>query len=193
MYTTLTSAAIALLACASLGRAGTASVSNACGYDVYLWSVTSGSASMQTLAAGSGSYSEAYREAGDGGVSIKMSNDTSQESVTQFEYTLEGSSLWYDLSNINGYPFMEGGVSLSPSMSSCPPVSCPAGESQCGQVYNAPDDNEATKGCTSDCDLHLTLCSGGSSKRAVEIETREPHSHGHRRHVPPQARALLRL
>lgn len=190
----MTSAAMALLAFASLGRAGTASVTNACSFPVYLWSVSNSAGSMQTLESGSGSYSEAYQTNADGGgISIKISNDTSQESVTQLEYTLQGSNLFYDLSNINGYPFMEGGVSLSPSMSSCNAVSCPPGVAECSGVYNDPNDNEATSGCTSACNLQLTLCSGGSSKRDVEVETREPHSHSHRRHIPPQGRRHVRL
>ncbi|MCJ1412215.1 hypothetical protein MMC19_006308 [Ptychographa xylographoides] len=156
--------AAAVLAFASFAHASKAIVKNGCPFDVYLWSVGSTSGEMQTLPAGTGNYSEAYQTRADGGgISLKLSTDSDAEtSITQFEYTLEPNMLWYDVSNVNGYPFADQGLELKPSHADCRPVVCTAGVT-CTEAYNQPDDNFATAACGPKADLTMTLCPSAPS------------------------------
>lgn len=171
--------AAVLLAARLVSATGNAIVHNQCPYTVYLWSIANTDSPMQTLAANGGQYSETYRVNADGGgVAIKMGSDSNRINVTQFEYTYEsdGSALWYDLSNINGYPFEEYGVTVVPTDSSCRSVSCPAGQNLCGQAYNVPTDNFATAECSSTANTVIVLCSGeadtsGSASASASISS----------------------
>lgn len=172
--TLFTRAAVLLAATRTVSALGTAIVHNQCDFDVYLWSVSDTAGSMQTLSANGGEYSEAYQNNPDGGgISIKVGRDTTGFNITQYEYTLQSGSLWYDLSLINGYPFVEFGVSIIPSDTTCSSVICPAGLELCAAAYMVPDDNFATAECTSSADTVMLLCSGdentsgGSSASAV--------------------------
>jgi hypothetical protein len=188
--------AASLLALApSVLAVGTASVYNNCDYDVYYASVGDTASGMQLL--GAGGYSAMYSEQGVG-VSIKLAtSDSLSGPISQFEYTWSGDSIFFDLSNINGntnsaegYPFAQGGMVITPSMTNdpsnptCEPVSCPAGTLVCSAAYNAPDDPK-TMVCNQDSNLVLTICPGGSAKRSVEL-ARSVHQHQrmHARHYP---------
>jgi hypothetical protein len=157
MYTKSIAAA-ALVTLVPSALAGSAVVHNKCSCDVYLWSISnSASVTMQTLSSGNRSYSEEYQtNPNGGGISIKIAKLESQAEITQFEYTVSGETIFYDVSNINGYPFKAEGLTLAPSVSDCPVVSCPAG-TDCTEAYNQPDDVR-TKGCASTTDLIMTLC-----------------------------------
>ncbi|KAK2763763.1 hypothetical protein FQN54_009380 [Arachnomyces sp. PD_36] len=143
---------------------GNAIINNKCSHDIYLWSIgSSADAEQHTIASGE-TFSENYRTTSNGGgVSLKMSLTESQDEVSQFEYTIVEPQVFYDLSNINGYPFAEGGITIEPSDSSCPSISCEAGEPNCKEAYNQPYDDWATKGCDCSSDLVLNLCASGSS------------------------------
>lgn len=174
---------------------GTASVFNNCDFDVYYAAVSGTAENLQLL--GAGGYSAQYSEQGVG-VSIKLAtNETLSGPISQFEYTWSGDSIFWDLSNINGdtsnsegYPFAQGGILISPSMTNdpsnptCEPVSCPAGTMVCTAAYNQPNDPK-TMVCNQDSNLVLTICPGGSSKRSVEL-ARSVHQHQrmHARHYP---------
>lgn len=165
---------------------GTAIVQNHCEHEVHLWSIADSADEKRTTIQPGGTYSEKYRvNDNDGGVSIKISDEDDQKRATQFEYTLSGGEpkIYYDLSNIDGYPFKDGGVTINPSDESCPTVNCPAGVSHCAEAYNKPDDDHATHGCPIDSDLELILCAGNSkpdSKRTVirNKAARHPHAAG---------------
>lgn len=146
---------------------GQAVVENKCDFPVYLWSVSDQVNPMQTLDANSGNYSESYRTNADGGgISIKISRDQSQDTVTQFEYTLT-NTLWYDVSNINGYPFQDWGLTLVPSEDGCPNVLCAAGVAACSDAYNVPTDNHATSACSTEANTVLVLCSGQADDQSA--------------------------
>lgn len=190
-FTAFTTGAAVLLALAPSAMAlGSATVINNCGYPVYYASVSQGvSASMQQL---QGSYTQGYANENDG-VSIKLSpNDTLSGPVSQFEFTWANGAIAYDLSNINGYPFVSGGMQIVPSMQNdasyptCVDVTCPAGESVCAAAYNNPDD-VATMVCSEDSNLVLTLCPGGSSKRSEPSFQAHVHHRAHARHMPKLA------
>ena len=164
--TAFTGAAVLLTFAPSVMALGAASVVNNCGTPIYYASVSQGqSGSMQEI---DGSYTEQYGQPGDG-VSIKLApSDDLSGPVSQFELTVSGSSIFWDLSNINGYPFSQDGMQVVPSMQhdpanpTCIPVTCPAGETTCSAAYNDPDDTR-TMVCNANSDLTLTLCPSGSS------------------------------
>ena len=159
------SGAAVLLALAPTAMAlGSASVINNCGFPIYYASVgQSQHAEMQQM---QGSYSQQYSQAGNG-ISIKLAPSADGQ-VSQFEFTWADGKINYDLSNIDGYPFAAGGMSLVPSMQgdsanpTCVPIDCPAGNSVCSAAYHAPDDVR-THVCSDSADLVLTMCPGGSS------------------------------
>ncbi|EEH17357.2 hypothetical protein PABG_07518 [Paracoccidioides brasiliensis Pb03] len=141
--------------------AGTAKVQNNCGYPVYLWSVGGDNGQMNVIPPNH-SYAEQYRVARNGGgISLKISKNQNLASITQFEYTLAGNKLFYDISAINGEPFVNDGISLSSPNGNCHKVICPPGESPCKSVYNKPNDDFATHSCSAAADLTLVLCTGG--------------------------------
>jgi len=156
-------AAVALATFIPAALAGKASIENQCDQDVYLWSVGgSASADMVTLPPGK-SYSEKYRfnDLG-GGVSVKLALAKNQGDITQLEYTLDATTVWYDVSNINGNPFAHGGISVKPSDPACSPVVCEAGIVKCREAYNQPTDDHATHACPATSDLNVVLCPGKS-------------------------------
>lgn len=173
--TLLATTAVAALIPATLAGNGRANINNQCKETAYIWSIAdSADAQMVTLSPG-GSYSEIYRvNMNGGGISLKMAATPSQGQVSQFEYTVgdSGSRVYYDLSNINGYPFKDGGISITPSDSSCVPVACDAGVANCHEAYNQPYDDYATHGCPISSDLNLVLCAG-KKRRHVH----HPHYH----------------
>lgn len=150
-------------------NAGAAHVVNNCGTKVYYASTYSdNNAAMQELPARG--FTQAYI---DGvGISIKLSPDGSTSSVAQFEFTLTpGQGVYYDISNINGNPFQQGGTNLVPSIQNdpdfptCVTVNCPAGAGTCTEAYNLPNDL-ATKVCPDTVDLTFNLCPGGGGGNA---------------------------
>lgn len=180
-YSTIATAATLLALAPSVMAVGTAYVVNNCGTEVYFASVAQNGADNMSPLPSSG-FAESYSQPGVG-VSIKLSPESSG-AVTQFEFTWANGDISYDISNINGNPFMSGGMSLTPSMAgasgypSCQTVSCPAGQATCTEAYNLPDD-VATMVCPEDSDLTFTLCPGGPVKR----DESPVHAHGHRMHA----------
>lgn len=160
LYANLAAAAALLLAPLAKAATGEAIVQNECAFPVYLWSVSNVAGPMVTVPVGS-NYTETYRaNPNGGGISIKIADKAdSSDGITQFEYTL-ATTIWYDISNINGYPFEQWGVTLIPSISTCTTKVCPAGITLCADAYNTPDENWATADCDASADLVLVLCSG---------------------------------
>lgn len=160
MYSKLSTAAAILAAASQANALGSAIIKNQCSKNVYLWTVSQFAGEMKTLAPGA-TFSESYLINPDGGgISIKLATEPDQAGpITQYEYTIAGN-LWYDISNINGFPFSDSGLTLTPSTGSCRSMVCPAGVTLCSGVYNQPDDNEATAACDSSADTTLVLCSG---------------------------------
>jgi len=180
-YFTVVSAVLAL---ATGVAASSASVHNDCKEDVYLWSVSSDKTSqMITIAPGS-DYSETYQTPSVGGVSLKLNlNQTCDGSISQFEYTLAGGSIWYDMSNVNcvgeACPFAPYGWYLN-SGKDCPTRSCDAGADVCTGAYNAYNDDVNTLSCADTSDISLYLCtSSPPSKRSANVLEAAPHRHVH--------------
>lgn len=182
--TFLSSAAAVLTLATSVNAAGQAIIKNQCSDNVYLWSVSNTAGDMVTINNG-GTYRESYRTNPDGGgISIKIATQKDLSgAITQFEYTLGSDFLWYDVSNINGYPFMKSGLTAIPSESTCSSIQCPAGVAECAAAYNVPTDNFATAACAPDADMVVVLCSsqqgtsgnaGASSVAASIISSAKP-------------------
>ena len=158
---------------------GNAIVKNSCGNAAYFWSCGDSEGPLVVIAPGS-SHSEAYyTKSGGGGPSLKIASsyasgpklgkapasifDLPQPNITQFEYTVgspgpPSNMVWYDISNINGYPFVNGGLKMTSSDGTVN-VACPAGVQYCQSAYNAPHDDHATGSAAEDNDLTLELCS----------------------------------
>lgn len=181
--------AVASFAPATLakGVVGKAIVENKCGHDAFAQSIADrADAKMHKISPGD-SYTETFKlNDNGGGISIKISDDKDLKEVSQFEYTLsDDGKVFYDLSNIDGYPFKEGGVSITPSDDSCPVVNCEGGVAKCKDAYNHPKDDHATKGCSAETDLHLVLCAGNggskakSKKAEIKKETKKQPRHPH--------------
>jgi len=167
-------AAVALTTFIPAVLGGKANIENQCDQDVYLWSVAgSADVPMLTLPPGK-SYSEKYRlNDNGGGISMKLALDKHKGDITQFEYTLAGGKIWYDVSNINGNPFQDGGIAVKPSDPACSPVVCQAGIVKCREAYNMPYDDHATHACPETADLNVVLCPG---------KTKPPGSAGQKTH-----------
>ncbi|KAL2839089.1 hypothetical protein BJY01DRAFT_219409 [Aspergillus pseudoustus] len=121
---------------------------------------TTGSGGTETLSSGGGSYSENWQTTSDGsGISIKLSTSEDESSVLQFEYTNDGSTLYWDLSSIDldeSSAFVKAGFSASGDSGCSASVNCAAGDADCAESYQNPDDVN-TNSCDSSAQITLTL------------------------------------
>lgn len=142
---------------------GGVTITNNLNQNIYAWSVSNTAGPMLTLNANGGSYSEQWQtNPNGGGISIKMATTPSQADVLQFEYTVSGGTIFWDLSCINmgtSSQFTQYGFAVQPSSSSgsCPSAVCQAGDSQCAAAYLQPSDNAATHGCPLNTGLSLQI------------------------------------
>ncbi|KAJ6095891.1 Secreted thaumatin-like protein calA [Penicillium sp. IBT 16267x] len=127
---------------------------------VYLWTTSNVAGDMVTIESGGGRYYEDWQINSDGGgISIKLSTDTSESSVLQFEYTKEDETIWWDMSSINLLQtslFVLEGFSVTSNDASCSTVTCDAGDANCSQSYQHPDDID-TRSCSSSAAFTLNL------------------------------------
>lgn len=182
---TMSGAAVLLALVPAVMGLGAASVQNNCGVPVYYKVVSTEAEQWAELP--SGGISEPYSDQGQG-FSIKLATSASDSApVSQFEYTWSSDYIAYDLSNINGYPFADGGITVTPSDGSsssyptCVSIDCPAGDSVCSAAYNQPNDTD-TLVCGEDTSITMVLCPSGSMKREEHVlehvhsrKIRHPH------------------
>ncbi|KAL9067456.1 MAG: hypothetical protein Q9161_006888 [Pseudevernia consocians] len=136
---------------AGSGTPGQATIVNKCTFPTYLYVCKQHPATCGanvTLAANTGTYSEPYAPASDGGHSMKISVTEGSGDILQFEYTNEGDGkVSYDLSEVNGNPFGTWGFTLTNTTtdSHCAPpaTSCPA-------IFTDPTDGIPYTALTSD-------------------------------------------
>ena len=112
-----------------------------------------------------------------GGAAVKILTDDAWHlkawdgEVLQFEYDWNSvdHKTWYDISNINGAPFAQHGVWLTPDMHNppgfdvCVETGCVPGgndENGCPGVYFLPD-QEKTHSCPETANFVLDMCTGG--------------------------------
>jgi hypothetical protein len=156
---------VVVLSTSPVNCVGTAFIKNWCDFEVYVWSVANvTNNTINYIAPTIGDFNETYRtNPNGGGISLKIARTPTplfDSDITQFEYTYNTSNprVYYDISNVNGYPFEEWGLALSPSAANCSSVSCDPGVPTCADVYNQPHDDWATKNCDVSANLTLTLC-----------------------------------
>lgn len=132
--------------------------------NVYVWSVgSSADNDMHTVSANGGTYSEDWQTpSGGGGVSLKIATSPDQSDVLQFEYTVGGDTIYWDLSNINmgtDSEFTKFGFAVKPSKpgGDCPSAICKAGDTSCSAAYLVPTDDHATHGCPIDTSFNLEI------------------------------------
>lgn len=127
---------------------------------VYLWTTSNVSSDMETLEAKGGAYYEDWQINSDGGgISIKLATTTDEISVLQFEYTKEDETIWWDMSSINldkTSAFVTNGFSVTSNDASCSTVTCDAGDADCSESYQHPDDID-TRSCSSSAAFTLKL------------------------------------
>ncbi|KAJ5886162.1 uncharacterized protein N7473_008836 [Penicillium subrubescens] len=144
----------------SSSSSGNVQFVNNMGSDIYLWTTSSDPGSMKTLSSGGGTYSEEWQtNSNGGGISIKLSTTQDENSVLQFEYTVDSDTLYWDLSSINldsSSEFIKSGFSVKPSDSSCKTATCEAGDTNCAESYQHPDDVN-TLSCSVDAQYIVTL------------------------------------
>ena len=178
-YSKIALAATPVFAAYAYAGYGNAIVKNSCGDAAYFWSCGDSEGELVVIGPGS-SHSEAYyTKSTGGGPSLKIASsyasgpkagqapssiyDLPQPNITQFEYTVgspgpPANMVWYDISNINGYPFVNGGLKMTSSDGSVN-VACPKDVLYCQSAYNAPHDDHATGSAHQSVDLTLELCS----------------------------------
>ena len=170
---------------------GSATIISKCPYPVYFASASGwNTPPTQRL---EGSYTETYSRPGVG-ISIKLSlNETGAGPITQFEYTWDANRIYYDLSNIDGYPLAVDGIRLEPSVNedprypTCTEVNCQAGHSYCASAYNQPNDTR-TLVCDDQTDLTVTVCPEHTSP--VRRHPLPPHSRRHAHSYQHHSRLL---
>jgi hypothetical protein len=181
MKVSTTIAALAAAA-ATVSAQGSAIIVNHCPFDTYVWPVDAerDPQSPTTIPSG-GSYSEVYHTPSTGGVSLKVSNQNTMTSITQFEYTL-ADEIFYDGSNINcdtsDCPFWQYNLYIEASEPSCPGRPCPS-QTACDGFYQMPNDVD-TLACASSADTILHICLPNSelptSEDSVSIPAGAPSS-----------------
>lgn len=128
---------------------------------MYMWIADSPAyPSMETLAAG-GELGHRWRiNPEGGGVSIKVSTEPDISNVVQYEYTVAGDKIFWDLSLIDlnlfaivGNILPALGFQVTSPGSSCVSAVCPAGIIQCPAAYLYPKDDLSTHGCPIDTDM----------------------------------------
>jgi hypothetical protein len=164
-----------------IGTGPFAHVINKCGFPIYAHTSIGANAgvtgdehgadspsdanAMIRVSANGGTYQSGFQAVvnGGGGVSVKLgmaSDAVAQGNIYQIEYAEQAKSagqeeLYYDLSHVNGDPFIGYARFLQISTDA----------SACQNIYNAPNSNSAdwpnAPGCTDIQDLYFYLCWGG--------------------------------
>ncbi|KAF2715493.1 hypothetical protein K504DRAFT_457654 [Pleomassaria siparia CBS 279.74] len=133
---------------------GRAIVTNQCDAPLYLWSV-GGTISRQHTILKDASYSEIFHhDPLSGGIALKLSAVEGgifkpNVSQTNFAYNLDGSQIWYDMSDIFGDGFEGRTMTIKPTDTSCQSIVWPFGKSPAGSQV---------KNCEANTNLELTFC-----------------------------------
>ncbi|KAJ5563096.1 hypothetical protein N7535_002459 [Penicillium sp. DV-2018c] len=132
---------------------GNAIVTNHCDHPVYLWSVGGSVGPKQTIQAGASYTEKLHHDDASGGISLKITtvddglyNGSPQ---TNFAYTLDPGTVWYDLSDVFGDPFSGKTMVVRPSETTCSKICWSQGVNPGGSQ---------TKSCTSNSSINLHLC-----------------------------------
>lgn len=133
---------------------GQAKVINNCNFDVSVWSVGSNIDGPWRLTKGGGTYAETFvRDAVTGGKALKVTIPEdglfTGAPQTNFAYNLDGTQIWYDLSDVFGDPFSGHKLVVSGSKG-CGTIIWPTG---------VPPGGSQVKVCGSATDVTFVICS----------------------------------
>ncbi|KAF2097837.1 putative BYS1 domain protein [Rhizodiscina lignyota] len=132
---------------------GWANVQNNCPETIYVYSVGSSAGTQQTITTGN-CYTEQYHnDPTCGGIAIKICLSDgclwTGAPQTDFSYTLQGDTVWYDMSDVYGDPFKGKRMMVTATNPKCPHIEWSNGVNPGGsQVHE----------CSSDADITLSLC-----------------------------------
>jgi len=158
MVSTKSLLALGVAAAPLASAAGSAKVINHCPEAVTLWSVGASVGPAVTIAANTGVYSEPFvRDPVTGGKALKItkSPDGLWTGAPQlnFAYSLDGATIWYDLSSVFGDVFPGKKLVVASAEQTCPSIVWPVGTNPGGSQVKA---------CTSAKDVALVLCAEGA-------------------------------
>jgi hypothetical protein len=133
---------------------GRARVVNNCPFAVSVWSVGGQIQGPYRLNAGGGFYAETFfKDPQTGGKALKVTIPAdglyTGAPQTNFAYNLDGASIWYDLSDVFGDPFVGRRLLISSAQTTCPSINWPNG---------TPPAGSQVKVCTSERDVTFTIC-----------------------------------
>ena len=142
------------------GNGGNVNIHNNMQDTIYYWSVGADDGTMKSLEPGS-SYTESWRtNPNGGGISIKMAMKPEQVDVLQYEYTLQGDTIFWDLSLIDmgtSSQFTKVGFAVTSNDGGCPSATCAPGDTACADAYLVWNDDHATHGCPSGTQMTLNI------------------------------------
>ena len=138
---------------AETALAAKARVQNSCPFTVTLWSVGSDISSPSTIATG-GSYAEDFeRDPKSGGRALKITKEPdglfTGKPQTIFAYTVDGTTVCYDLSDVFGDAFAGNKLVEKSADTTCLAIVWDNG---------VPPAGSQVKTCGSGADITLTLC-----------------------------------
>ncbi|PCG90325.1 Hypothetical protein PENO1_099720 [Penicillium occitanis (nom. inval.)] len=106
-------------------------------------------------------YTESWRtNPNGGGISIKMAMKPEQVDVLQYEYTLQGDTIFWDLSIIDmgtSSQFTKVGFAVTSNDSGCPSATCAPGDTACADAYLVWNDDHAIDGCPAGTQMTLNV------------------------------------
>lgn len=130
---------------------------------VYVWSVGSSIGKTQTLKTGETFTEEFHYDTTSGGITLKVTTERGgiyqNSPETDYAYTLDTNTttVWYDISDVNGDPFANNTVALIPDRDACQSFVWKDGVSPSG-IHTA--------SCSADGDVKLVLCQEGENEEA---------------------------
>ncbi|KAK3080699.1 hypothetical protein LTS18_013935 [Coniosporium uncinatum] len=163
--------ATALLAATATANYGGVSLYNNCNQRIYSNTVTEGWTGPLNWIEPKTWFWVPYSYPSKGGVSMKLRKSKALSGpITQLEYKhVNDGVTYYDLSNVDcgptgqsskgTCPFLSGGMLLRSDANWCPWRACKSGDKRCGEAYNLPKDDWATKACKMyDNNMVLYMC-----------------------------------
>lgn len=162
---------------------GNAIVSNRCPYDIWLWSVGEGYLSPPIHISARTKYSEPLRSASS--LKISKTNKLLNGKHTQFEYSITGGNIWYDISFVDcakgesasDCPGHEKGLAMDSPEQACGKAHCAAGSYCPTQSYYVDTPKQKLGldepvfvcfGKGTDMDLYMKVCSDDAPlKRSI--------------------------
>lgn len=119
------------------------------------------------LSGNGGCYDEGWQTNPEGGgISIKMAVQPDMSDIIQFEYTLQDTVVYWDVSLIDAKsnsPFMDEGFTVIPDRPDCIPAICKPFDTNCHDAYFHPDNNYAVRGCSQATKLQMAIGHGNNS------------------------------